>query len=222
MNRKTRKHIWPVALMSLAVFGVVAAFVALSAMQPEAARADGCDQITDPTERAQCLTRHDVADLDSTNATHEHEPTGGTSGNGGNGTPANGSVTAAAMTVPTEFEGSALDNGTRLSWEAPEGRPQDADDVDANLVGYEIFREAYLEDSNNPLLTNNPTATIEIDDAAEVSHRDLGLSYGVTYTYKVRAVFEMTDPNDEDETIKVYSDWSDAYTLIVADLWRTS
>jgi hypothetical protein len=125
------------------------------------------------------------------------------------------------MTVPTEFEGSALDNGTRLSWEAPEGRPQDADDVDANLVGYEIFREAYLEDSNNPLLTNNPTATIEIDDAAEVSHRDLGLSYGVTYTYQVRAVFEMTvpDPDDEDETITitVYSAWSDAYTLIVAD-----
>ena len=74
MNRKTRKHIWPVALMSLAVFGVVAAFVALSAIQPQAAQADGCDQISDPIARAQCDARHRSANLDPADSTHSHEP----------------------------------------------------------------------------------------------------------------------------------------------------
>ena len=72
MNRKTRKHIWPVVLMSLTVFGVLAAVVALSVIQPEAARADGCDQISDPIAEAQCDARHRDADLDSTDSTHTH------------------------------------------------------------------------------------------------------------------------------------------------------
>ena len=58
--------------MSLAVFGVLAAVVALSAIQPEAARADGCDQIADPVARAQCDARHRDAGLDSTDSTHSH------------------------------------------------------------------------------------------------------------------------------------------------------
>ena len=81
MNRKTRKHIWPVALMSLAVFGVLAAFVALSAIQPQAAQADGCDQISDLIERAQCDARHRSANLDPADSTHSHEPMDG-NGNG--------------------------------------------------------------------------------------------------------------------------------------------
>ena len=39
MTKITRKHIWPAALMSLAVFGVVAAVVALSAMTPQTTQA---------------------------------------------------------------------------------------------------------------------------------------------------------------------------------------
>ena len=76
MNRKTRKHIWPVALMSLAVFGVLAVVVALSVIQPQAALADGCDEITDSIARAQCDARHRDAGLESTDATHSHTGTG--------------------------------------------------------------------------------------------------------------------------------------------------
>ena len=78
MNYKARKHIWPVALMSLAVFGVVAFVVALSAMQPQAARADGCDAIADPIVRAQCDARHRVADLDHRDTDHSHSSGSGT------------------------------------------------------------------------------------------------------------------------------------------------
>ena len=77
MSYKARKHIWPVALMSLAVFGVVAFVVALSAMQPQAAQADGCDHITDPIQRAQCDARHRTAGLDHTDAAHSHAGGGG-------------------------------------------------------------------------------------------------------------------------------------------------
>ena len=86
MNHKTRKHIWPVALMSLTVFGVLAVVVALSVIQPQAALADGCDQITDPIAKAQCDARHRDAGLDYTDATHSHP---GNGGNGGNGNGAN-------------------------------------------------------------------------------------------------------------------------------------
>ena len=80
MNRKTRRHVWPVALMSLAVFGVLAAVVTLSAIQPDAARADGCDQVN-AVERAACDARHRDAGLEASDATHSH----GSGGNGGNG-----------------------------------------------------------------------------------------------------------------------------------------
>ena len=79
MHYKARKHIWPVAWMSLAVFGVLAVVVALSALQPQAAQADGCDAITDPVQRAQCDARHRTAGLDHTDSAHSH------GGNGGNG-----------------------------------------------------------------------------------------------------------------------------------------
>lgn len=73
MTNRTRKHLWPAALTSLVVFGVLAAVVALSSMQqPQRAEADGCDAITDPVARAQCIVDHAGANLDHTDATHVH------------------------------------------------------------------------------------------------------------------------------------------------------
>ena len=74
MIYRTRKHLWPAALASLVVFGVVAAVVALASMQPPPrAVADGCDAITDPVARAQCIARHAAAGQDP-EATHTHAP----------------------------------------------------------------------------------------------------------------------------------------------------
>ncbi len=83
MNYKARKHIWPVALMSLAVFGVLAFVVALSAMQPQAAQADGCASITNPVKKAQCDARHRTAGLDHTDPAHSHGTGGGPSDTAG-------------------------------------------------------------------------------------------------------------------------------------------
>ena len=71
MTNKTRKRIWPVALMSLAVFGLLAA-VTLSVMSMQTAQAHGCDQ-DDALARAQCITDHEREGLDP-NATHDHDP----------------------------------------------------------------------------------------------------------------------------------------------------
>ena len=60
MNSITRKRIWPLALMPLAILGVVAVVVALSAMAPQTTQAQtaaaDCAAVTDPVERAQCQT----------------------------------------------------------------------------------------------------------------------------------------------------------------------
>ena len=72
MTNKTRKRIWPVAVMSLAVFGVLAAVVALSAMTPQTSQAHGCDHIANAVERAECIRDHVAAGLDHDTA-HEHD-----------------------------------------------------------------------------------------------------------------------------------------------------
>ncbi len=59
MTYKTRKRIWPGALMSLVIAGALAVVVALSVGGPQSASAHDCDEITDPIEQAQCLTVHD-------------------------------------------------------------------------------------------------------------------------------------------------------------------
>ena len=71
MTNQTRKRIWPVALMSLAVFGVLAAVVALSAMTPQTTQADGCDQ-TNPVAQAECVRDHVAAGLDHEDSDHDH------------------------------------------------------------------------------------------------------------------------------------------------------
>ena len=73
MSNKTRKRIWPAALMSLAVFGVLAAVVALSAMPGQSAQAHECDQSTMTAEEfAACDRDHRVDGLDPNDPNHEH------------------------------------------------------------------------------------------------------------------------------------------------------
>ena len=71
MNRKTRKHIWPVALMSLVVFGLLAASVAWYALPTETAQAHGCTTGT-LVEQADCITDHVAEGLDHTDPNHGH------------------------------------------------------------------------------------------------------------------------------------------------------
>ena len=59
MTYKTRKRIWPGALMSLVIAGALAVVVVLSVGGPQSASAHDCDEITDPIEKAKCLTVHD-------------------------------------------------------------------------------------------------------------------------------------------------------------------
>ena len=73
MTYKTRKRIWPVAVVSLAVFGLLAAAVALYVMPTQPAQAHGCDE-ADPLAQAQCITDHERAGLDHTDSEHEHDP----------------------------------------------------------------------------------------------------------------------------------------------------
>ncbi|MDE2960884.1 MAG: hypothetical protein OXU28_12690 [Chloroflexota bacterium] len=60
MTYKTRKRIWPVAVVSLAVFGLLAAAVALYALPTGTAQAHDCDDEPTALAQAQCDTLHEV------------------------------------------------------------------------------------------------------------------------------------------------------------------
>lgn len=294
MTYKTRKHIWPVALMSLAVFGVLAAVLALSAVQTPAAQAHNCDEAANLQAQAECIRDHVALGLPGDQPDPAHPA------NGSNMTAlptapasagsldiqlayANGMVTvswdavtgaseylvqyrqctaddcagdwmsmvvtgtshtipstsldtsmphqvvvtaqAADDTVlsqsdsqlvcpspaPREFQISALDNGARLSWEDPN------DYHNSEVLGYQIERVAYLQDGSNPILQNTGDAMIYVgvDDAVTQETWDLGLSYGTTYTYRVRAHMRITNPDGS--TVTGYGLWSERETVITAD-----
>ena len=74
MTSKTRKHIWPVALVSLAVFGLLAAAVAWYTLPTGAAQAHGCDDAATPQEQAACVTEHVAEGIDDPSAPHDHAP----------------------------------------------------------------------------------------------------------------------------------------------------
>ena len=57
MTNKTRKHIWPVAVMSLVVAGALAVVLALYAVPQQVAQAHECDDLSGQ-ERARCLSLH--------------------------------------------------------------------------------------------------------------------------------------------------------------------
>ena len=195
MTIKTRKHIWPVALMSLAVFGVLAAVVALSAVQSPVAEAHPCDTGT-PAERAQCDTEHENDGLDSTDPTHSHD--------NGNGNGMMGDIMHASY--PQGFWLEGLDNGARLSWEKPK-------DVHAHaaVVGYRIERDAWHPTANHPInMYNSYDATIDIhpENVLAASYHDRGLAYNTVYTYQVQALVR-------------HSSASANYEAAVAEWWNT-
>ena len=74
MTYKTRKRIWPVAVVSLAVFGLLAAAVALYVLPAQTAQAHGCDDLPTALEQAQCDTEHENAGLDPDDPNHQHDP----------------------------------------------------------------------------------------------------------------------------------------------------
>ncbi len=111
--------------------------------------------------------------------------------------------------APTGLKVEALDNAARLSWKDP------VDPIHIiEVMGFQIERVTYLQDSNNPILVNNRMATIDLGEPVN-QHWDLGLSYGVTYTYRVRAEVQITDAAGS--RMMGYSLWSDPETVIVAD-----
>ena len=69
MSNKIRKHIWPVALMSLVVAGVLAVVLAVYAVPQQVAQAHECDDLSGQ-EKARCLSLHRDQGED-----HEDEPT---------------------------------------------------------------------------------------------------------------------------------------------------
>ena len=79
MSNKTRKHIWPVALMPLVVAGVLAVVVALSAAPQQTAQAHDCEDLMG-SEKARCLSLHERDGVD-------HDADGNGNGNGNGDTP---------------------------------------------------------------------------------------------------------------------------------------
>ena len=165
MTNKTRKHIWPGTLvMAIAVVGILAAFLVLANNPSVIMAQDAGDPCAEMTE-----AERGIFILD-----------GGTCGvpDGGNG------MTGDAMhaTMPGNFQTQVLDNGARLDWDVPWKHNN------AMITRYMIDRDAYHMDSGNPINMNGDI-TIPVADSA-TEHRDLGLAYGTTFTYKVRAVVQ--------------------------------
>ena len=196
MTNTIRKHIWPVPLVaSIVIIGALAAFLVLL-NNPGAAMAqdpgepmpsgDPCASMTDD-ERADHLLGG------GTCAAPEPAPT-------------------PAVSAPKSFSAEALDNGARLSWEAPGDLPDNA-----TVANYQVDRKVYHSDSSNPILENTGDAMIDVGVADGVTQEtwDLGLSYGTTYTYRVRAHVSLTD--DAGETTAEYGKWSEAETIITAN-----
>ena len=113
-------------------------------------------------------------------------------------------MAAEHASAPGDFDIEALDNGGRLTWEAPD---MVADN--AAVVGYMIDRKVYLQDRDNPIWQNTGDAMFMVENVT--AYRELGLSYGTTYTYMVQAIVEYSDGT------KGYGDWSAAETIITAN-----
>ena len=171
MTNQTRKHIWPVALMSLAVFGVLVAVVALSVLPMRAAQAHGCDTGT-AQQQAQCDTEHENAGLDHTDPNHSHEAPEPIE-----------PPTELHATMPQSYALQGLDNGARLNWDAPYMVANNA-----MVSGYQIERDAWNAMAEHPINMYGDT-TIMVG-AHETDYRDLGLAYETVYQYRVRAVVQ--------------------------------
>lgn len=204
MSNKMRKHIWPGALvLSLAIVGVLAAFVVLAGNPVTVDAHAGGDEGMHCTGESD--TWQEVHD-ELTSSSHpkcanDVEPATPTP------EPTMAPDPLAGVPAPGAFKIDALDNGARLSWDSL------ADSQDYTVVGYQIDRMVYHADSSNPILTNTGDATIDIGILQQ--YRDLGLSYGTTYTYRVRAYVSVTGADGD--PMMGHGPWSEAETIITAD-----
>ena len=154
MNNKTRKHIWPGALvLSLAIVGVLAAFAVLAGNPVTTDAHDGGSAGSHCTGESETFqSAHDaLAPSDHPKCADDADGTppalNGDGDGNGNGE-ANGGMMGAAMhaTMPMYFDLEGLDNGARLDWDAP----KDVAD-DAEVVGYLIHRDAWNADLDHPI-----------------------------------------------------------------------
>ena len=121
--------------------------------------------------------------------------------------PGDGDDPLSDVPAPGDFKIDALDNGARLSWDSlPDSQAY-------TVMGYQIDRMVYHADSSNPILVNTGDATIDIGLMQQ--YRDLGLSYGTTYTYRVRAYVSV--PVAGGDPMTGHGPWSAAGTVITAD-----
>lgn len=175
MTNKTRKRIWPAALMSLAVFGVLAAVVALSVVQTPSAQAHDCDEAANLQAQAECIRDHVALGLPG----NESNPTHPTA----QPTP---TPTVVELTAPAMVSVAALDNTMTVRWSPPQGY-----DEDASIVGYEITQTLYVQDPNNPIA--NTPALVKMAEADSTEAYFWGLSYSTYYSHTVQAIFTYTD-----------------------------
>ena len=190
MSNKTRKHIWPVALMPLVVAGVLAVVVALSGASPQPAQAHDCEDLSGQ-ERARCLSVHERDGAD-----HDADGVEPDNGNG------NGMGDGSHASAPRYFELEGLDNGARLNWKAPKDVATKAD-----VVGYYIHRDAWHPNADHPINTGGD-ATIKVYESSEIDYTDLGLAYSTTYSYKVLALVRYN--RDSDGYSGAVAEWWDS------------
>ncbi len=200
MSNKTRKHIRLGALaLSLAIVGVLAAFVVLAGNPATTAAHSGgaagshCEGESDAFKNSHdALTPADHPKCED-DAAPTREPTD----------------PLANVPAPDILRFDALDNGARLSWSTL------PDSTDYQVMGYQIERKVYHADATILALLRRNGGDAMIDVEMVQHYRDLGLSYGTTYTYRVRAEVEVTNAAGEKEM--GHGAWSDARTTTVAD-----
>ena len=166
MSNKTRKHIWPVALMPLVVAGLVAVVVALSGASPQPAQAHECEDLTG-SERARCLSLHDRDGVD-------HDADGN-----GDGTPAGtmlkSSSTSGGASVKLTLTIVDLPNNLNSgSWVEIylEDDYQEPDSISRQDV---VFIATNADGTGDPATNDGGTVTaadVEIDDGGEIDGED--------------------------------------------------
>ena len=173
MTNQTRKRPRLAAvMMSLAVFGVLAAVVAFSAMSPRTSQAHSCadEHPGDLVAQAECIRDHVAAGLDPNDpADHTVE------------TP----TPTVELTAPNNVTVAALDNTMTVRWSAPQGY-----DEDATIAGYEITQTVYVQDTNNPIA--DTPALVKMAEADATEEHFWGLSYSTYYSHTVQAIFTYT------------------------------
>ena len=181
MTSKTRKRIWPVSLVvSIGIVGVLAAFLVLAANPATTQAHDPGDGETH-AELCAAMTSDQEMDHDAAARDVDGAPLCDDMSSDDGVEPDNGMMgDAMHATMPMYFWLEGLDNGARLSWEAPGMVAEHA-----MVVGYQIDRDAWNAMASHPInMYGGATIMVYVH---ETSHSDLGLAYETVYTYMVRA-----------------------------------